>query len=204
LATVTAAATAERALRADARRNLDAILEAAAAAFAEKGSDACVADIAQRAGVGQATIFRRFKTKADLITAVVDRKLARLEEEAEAASTHKRAWDGLREFMQTATELHMRDRGLFEAAQDQVIGDEHLMARKARLLDIVGELVARAKREGDLRKDIVAEDIPVLVCGAAQSGVMLRDAGDEAWRRYLQISLDGLRADGGRCRLHAR
>jgi AcrR family transcriptional regulator len=49
-------------LRADAARNLELILEAADEAFAEQGHEACVADIATRAGVGQATIFRRFET----------------------------------------------------------------------------------------------------------------------------------------------
>src|SRR3954454_21224465 len=95
-------------LRADAARNLELILEAAETAFAEKGHDACVADIATEAGVGQATIFRRFETKDDLIAALFERKLAQFIDAAQAAGRKKRAWDGLMEFMSTATQLHVR------------------------------------------------------------------------------------------------
>src|SRR3954447_15717334 len=96
----------ERALRADAQRSLEAILETAAEVFAEKGHEACVADIATRAGVGQATIFRRFETKDDLIVAVFERKFARLRELLDAALRKRSAWDGLMEFMAAVTEMH--------------------------------------------------------------------------------------------------
>src|SRR3954469_19812482 len=101
-------------LRADAARNLELILEAAEEVFAEKGNEACVADIARRAGVGQATIFRRFETKDDLIAAVMEQRLGLLIEAADRASRRKRAWDGLREFMMAATELHARDRAVLQ------------------------------------------------------------------------------------------
>ncbi len=62
-------------LRADAQRNLERILEAARVVFAEDGLDASVADVAERAGVGTATIFRRFATKDDLCAAILEREL---------------------------------------------------------------------------------------------------------------------------------
>ncbi len=62
-------------LRADAQRNLALILEAARAVFAEEGLDASVAEVAERAGVGTATIFRRFPTKDDLIAAILEQEL---------------------------------------------------------------------------------------------------------------------------------
>ncbi|MFL5895000.1 MAG: TetR/AcrR family transcriptional regulator [Thermoleophilaceae bacterium] len=192
-------AVAERALRADAQRNLESILEAAAATFADKGLDASVADIARRAGVGQATIFRRFETKDDLIAAVMEQRLGLLIEAADGASRRKRAWDGLREFMLAATELHARDRAVLQSMAERLKAEErmpdHVADLKAQLLSEVGALVERAKTEGDLRKDVAAQDIPVLICGAAQSGAMMPGAGDDVWKRYLQISLDGLRAD---------
>jgi AcrR family transcriptional regulator len=192
---------AERALRADAQRNLESILEAAGGAFAECGLEACVADIARRAGVGQATIFRRFETKDDLIAAVIERQMQKLQETAERAAGRKRAWDGLREFMEAATEIHIRDRGLLEAVHERMASEPKLMGCKARLGDIVGVLVERAKKEGDLRKDVTAQDFPLLVAAAAQAGTMAIEADPELWRRYLQIMLDGLRADGAHGRL---
>ena len=64
-------------LRADAQRNLERILEAARAVFARDGLDASVADVAERAGVGTATIFRRFPTKDDLVAAMLEYELER-------------------------------------------------------------------------------------------------------------------------------
>src|SRR3954468_8687813 len=99
------AVVAERVLRADAQRNLELMLEAAAEAFAEKGHEAGVADIAKRAGVGQATIFRRFETKDDLIAAVFERKIGQMHDAVRAALRKRSAWDGLRELMAMATEM---------------------------------------------------------------------------------------------------
>src|SRR6187401_2826543 len=123
------------ALRADAARNLELILDAAEAAFAEKGHDASVADIAARAGVGQATIFRRFETKDDLIAAVFERKIEELVGVAEAASRKRRAWDGLIQFMTAATELHARDRGFFQSMAEQLMENPHLRERKLEIHD---------------------------------------------------------------------
>jgi len=195
------AVVAERALRADAQRNLELILEAAAGEFAERGLEVCVADIARRAGVGQATIFRRFETKEDLIAAVVERKLDLLEAAVETASERKRAWDGLREFMEAAVEVHMQDRGLYEAVHDRLKSDPHMMEKKAHLLESIAALVERAKREGDVRRDIAAQDVPMLVAAVAQAGAITKDTDPEVWRRYLQIMVDGLRNDGCRGRL---
>src|SRR6476469_4140817 len=109
LETMPGAVVAERGLRADAQRNLELILEAAAEAFAEKGHEAGVADIAKRAGVGQATIFRRFETKDDLIAAVFERKMAQMHEAVLAALRKRSAWDGLTGLMAAATEMQLRD-----------------------------------------------------------------------------------------------
>ena len=77
-------------LRADAQRNLERILEAARAVFARDGLDASVADVAERAGVGTATIFRRFPTKDDLVAAMIEYELetfgARAREALESAA----------------------------------------------------------------------------------------------------------------------
>ena len=142
------------ALRADAARNLELILEAAEEAFAEKGNEACVADIATRAGVGQATIFRRFDTKDDLIAAVFERKIHQLLTTTQAASRKRRAWDGLLELMSVVTALHARDRGFFQSMAQQLMKDQHLADLKHQMKDAVTGLVERAKAEGDLRQDI--------------------------------------------------
>ncbi|MFL5839736.1 MAG: TetR/AcrR family transcriptional regulator [Thermoleophilaceae bacterium] len=185
---------AERALRADAQRNLEAILEAAAEAFAEKGHEACVADIAKRAGVGQATIFRRFETKDDLIAAVFERKVAQMLDAVRAASRKRSAWEGLREFMGVVTELQLRDRGFFQANAQRLIDLPHIKALKQEVHEEVSALVARAKEEGGLREDLSAEDIFALSLAAAQAATMGPSPSPRVWRRYLQVVMDGMRA----------
>jgi len=84
-------------LRADARRNRERIIAAARVAFAEHGLDVGVAEIAHRAGVGTATLFRRFPTKQDLVVAVMEECMAHMQElvaragEAEARSPRSRS-----------------------------------------------------------------------------------------------------------------
>jgi AcrR family transcriptional regulator len=180
-------------LRADAARNLELILEAAEAAFAEKGQEACVADIAARAGVGQATIFRRFETKDDLITAVFERKLAHVAEVADSASRKRKAWDGLVLFMTFAAELQCNDRGFFEGYHERLMAEPAVRAKKEHVLKQVDDLVERAKAEGSLREDITTDDIHRLVSAAAQAST---GSNPRALKRYLQIITDGLRAGG--------
>jgi AcrR family transcriptional regulator len=181
------------ALRADAARNLELILEAAEEAFAEKGNSACVADIAARAGVGQATIFRRFETKDDLIAAVFERKIQQVVAAAEAASRKRRAWDGLVDFMGVATELQLRDRGFFQSMAQQLMKDQHLADLKRRASDKLADLVERAKAEGDLRPDIAVEDIHAFCCAAAQAAAFGPGPKPRAWKRYLAVITDGMR-----------
>jgi AcrR family transcriptional regulator len=66
----------ERRLRADAARNVERILRAARAAFADGGPDVSLEEIARRAGVGTRTLYRHFPTKGDLVRAVIDQSVA--------------------------------------------------------------------------------------------------------------------------------
>ena len=181
-------------LRADAARNLELILEAAEEAFAEKGHEASVGDIAARAGVGQATIFRRFETKDDLIAAVFERKLEQLLDAVGAASRKRRAWDGLMEFMTTVTENQLRDRGFFQSMAEQLMEREHLRELKLEMKELMTALVEKAKAEGDLRADMTPEDVFAFCCAAASAAAMGQNQGPRALKRYLAVITDGMRA----------
>lgn len=180
-----------RALRADAERNRGLILEAAVAVFAERGLEAGVAEVAQRAGVGSATVFRRFPTKRDLIVAVVEARIAEMGDELEAALRAGDPWAGLVTAMEAIARVQARDRGLFEAIGGSVSGDEHLHAKHAELHVQLERIAARAKQAGALREDVEATDLPLLAAGAASTCQV--GAASELWRRYLGIMLDGLR-----------
>jgi AcrR family transcriptional regulator len=170
-------------LRADAQRNLGRVLEAAAEAFAEHGPDVSVDAIARRAGVGNATVFRRFPTKGALIAAVVQVRVRELTALADAALEDEDAGAALTAFLWRAAELQARDRGLYECLDRCLLSPE-----VAELEQAVVRLVERAQAAGALRADIGARDVPALV------GAAIRVAPQGQWRRYVGVVLDGLRA----------
>jgi AcrR family transcriptional regulator len=169
-------------LRADAQRNLGRVLDAAAEAFAERGPDVSVDEIARRAGVGHATVFRRFPTKDSLMAAVVNARVAELAGLADAALTAPDAGAAFVEFVWRAAELQARDRGLYECYGRCESTPELEALQRAMAL-----VVRRAQEAGALRHDFDAQDVPTLV------GAAIRVAPEGQWRRYVEVVLDGLR-----------
>src|SRR3954447_246112 len=190
-------ASEERALRADAQRNLARILDAAREVFAEEGIEASVAEVAERAGVGTATIFRRFPTKDDLLAAVVLGRLQELAESARHAAQAKDAGRAWRQFMQTAASFSIGDRGFTESTECGFT-DPRLHDLAVEIRSSVERLLERAQDAGEVRADVTVEDIPVLLSAVAHAGLSLEPVAAGLWRRYLDIVLDGLRPDGAR------
>jgi AcrR family transcriptional regulator len=185
------------ALRADAQRNLVRVLDAAREVFAEHGIDAPVTEIAERAGVGVGTIFRRFPTKEDLLVAVVEQRTEQLIEAADLALESSDPGAALRRFMETATAMQISDVCWCEAGAD-IFGREGIRELTDVLVGKIGELLTSAQTAGQVRSDVRALDIPVLLMAVAKSGLMLEDAVPGAWKRYLAIILDGLRPEAAR------
>ncbi|MCW2964011.1 MAG: TetR family transcriptional regulator [Actinomycetia bacterium] len=185
------------ALRADAQRNLVRVLDAAREVFAEQGIDAPVTDIAERAGVGVGTIFRRFPTKDDLLVAVVEQRTVQLIDAADAALESTDPGAALRSFMETAAAMHISDVCWCEAGSD-LFGRDGIRELIDVLVGKMGELLTRAQTAGQVRSDVRALDIPVLLMAVAKSGLMLEEAVPGAWKRYLGIILDGLRPEAAR------
>jgi AcrR family transcriptional regulator len=178
-------------MRADARRNRAKIVRAAKACLARDGLDAQMDEIAGRAKVGVGTVYRHFPTKDDLVVALCADRFERLAELAHTALEDPDPWAGFCGFVRASAEIQVADRALSEVMLDR--GDvmrKH--AERVKLLELVGELMKRAKKAGALRKDAEPEDVPMLVCalgGAAEMKMM-------SWERYLGIAIDGLRAPG--------
>jgi AcrR family transcriptional regulator len=186
------------ALRADAQRNLVRVLDAAREVFAEQGIDAPVTEIADRAGVGVGTIFRRFPTKDDLLVAVVEQRTAQLIDAADAALESSDPGAALRRFMETAAAMHISDVCWCDASDTDLFDREGIREQIDVLVGKMGELLTRAQTAGDVRSDVRALDIPVLLMAVAKSGLMLEAAVPGAWKRYLGIILDGLRPEAAR------
>jgi AcrR family transcriptional regulator len=186
------------ALRADAARNRERIVAAAAEVFAERGLDASTAEVAQRAGVGEATIFRRFPHKLDLVDAILETKMSEsidLIAECAAEADPER---GLRRFFVDILETKMQhDQGYLEAMHDRCMTNPRFQPLRTRWLELVGVLVRRAKEVGVLRKDIQPQDLGFLLMAiAATMQAPVKGVRDDLWKRYAGIVLDGLRPEG--------
>ena len=189
-------------LRADALRNRRRILDAAAAAFAERGLDVGVAEIARRAEVGAGTIFRRFPTKEDLIVAIVEERLGEVLTVADEALAADDAGEGFRRFVEVLTERQVRDRGFFDAAATRIGAEPRLREMHERLIEAADRIVARAQDSGDVRADIEAIDVLALTCAVAATPDPITIAYPDAWRRYIDIVLDGLAPAGATALSH--
>ena len=178
-----------RPLRADARRNRERVLAAARDALADHGLDAQIDDIAERAGVGVGTVYRHFPTKEALFDALVGERWLKLAEAAGPSFDADDAWEGLTDFLWRAAYLHRDNRawGQLAAAAPLEFGRDE----QQELLRVTGELLKRAQKSGQARKDLTAQDIGMLMCGTC--GVM-QTTGDDRWERFFSIALEGLRA----------
>ncbi len=186
--------TATRPLRADAERNLRALLDAAREAFAQRGLGVSVDEIAKRAGVGKGTVFRRFPTKEHLISAILVDRLEEAERIGAELLDHADAGAALHELMCAGAALQARDRGFFESVAKAARADEQLHDAKQRLISVTAALLARAQEEGTVRADVTAEDILMLECASVQAAAPFQEQSPELWRRYLDLAFDGLRA----------
>ncbi len=187
-------AVVERPLRADARRNREAVLEAAREAFADTGLDAQMDDIAARAGVGVGTVYRHFPTKEALIEALHADRWRRLTAAADPYRDADDPWDGLQRFLWDAARLQRDNRSWAELAAAAPLRFDAEDERQD-LLAVTQELVDRAKEAGAVRADLSSHDIGMLMCGTAS---VMRTTGahdgDSRWERFFELGLQGLRA----------
>jgi AcrR family transcriptional regulator len=184
--------TPHRPRRADAERNRARILAAASELFAERGFDASMPELADRAGVGVGTVYRAFPDKEHLLDAVMAERFRWLAEKIEAAAQADDPWDAFTDVVWKGAALHAKDRA-FHQCMPQAAGLPEVSEARGRALDAFQQLIGRAQKAGAMRQDVVAEDIPMLLAGVGLS----RSAGPSvAWERHLAVVIDGLRAEG--------
>jgi AcrR family transcriptional regulator len=189
----TAAENGGRALRADARRNRDAIIAAAKKLFADEGLDAQMPDVAKAAKVGVGTVYRHFPTKEDLIPPLAGERFERLAEKAREGIEAEDPWEGLCDFLRFSAQIQADDRGLCE-----VMGSRPEVMEGAAygvgLDQLCEELVRRAQRSGELRKDLDWQDIPMIACSLGRITSAEQGPAVGRWPRLVEIVIDGLRA----------
>jgi AcrR family transcriptional regulator len=185
-----------RRLRRDAQRNRDAIVAAARQLFCDHGLEAPLDEIARQAGVGIATLYRRFPSRVELLDAVLADTLQAHIEVAEQALATDDPWEGFAFYLEETCRLQATDRGLNDAMGMQFPRAATVEAAKARLFEVVDQVVDRAQQAGQLRADFTLEDLVFVTWANSRILPAVRAAGaPDAWRRQLGFLLDGFRAD---------
>jgi AcrR family transcriptional regulator len=189
------APTIAKSLRSDARRNRAALVASARELFGREGVDVPVEEITQHAGLGMGTLYRHFPTKDELIDAVLEDAFAEILRLAEEAVAEADAWAGFTGFLERALELHAQNRGVKDMLASRQHGAQHADAMRRRIRPLLARLVERAQEQGALRADFMPEDLPLLFWSAGRVIEVTAKVAPGAWRRYLGLILDGLRAE---------
>lgn len=175
-------------MRADAARNAERILHAARDAYAELGPDAPMDAIAQRAGVGERTLYRRFPTKGDLARAIIDDSVAKtLSPVIERSLRSRNPLRGLTDLIEAAVALGAREHTVLMVARKAGA----LTGVSTQLDEALSELTRRAQDAGLVRADLVADDLPRIIA-MLNSVLWLMDPASDGWRRYVALILDAI------------
>lgn len=189
------AQTARVGLRADAARNRDAIVAAARAVFSEHGLAAPLDEIARRAGVGNATLYRHFPTREELVQAALLGPMAEYLAAAEDGLADPDPWAGFRDYLLRLCQLQARDRGLADLLVTTIRTPSGELERvRGAAFELSQQLITRAQDAGQLRADFRHQDLPLLLM--ANAGLVQRTQGGapDSWRRVAAFILDGLQA----------
>lgn len=190
-----------RAARSDAQDNRERILAAARAVFAAEGLDAPMREIARRAEVGAATVYRHFPTKQALALEALAGQINACHTVLDAALADPDPWHGFTRVVEEICELHARDRDFAAAFTSAFPRAVDFAALRHKALASVAEIARRAKAAGSLRPDFVVEDLVLVLM--ANRGIRAGSATARiaASRRFAALALQGLRATPESARL---
>jgi AcrR family transcriptional regulator len=188
-ATPQLAGLVQRPRRADARRNHDRLLVAAAEAFTQHGTAASLEEIARRAGVGIGTLYRHFPTRQALLEAVYIDEVEEMSRAAEGL-VDLEPWDALRTWLHqfvryAATKRALADEMLATMDKDDAV----FVACRAAITSAGDMLLGRAQKAGVVRSDTNFTEVGRMVAGIAA----IRTADPGQIERILDVALDGLR-----------
>ena len=175
----------EPGLRADAERNRDRILAAARHLYATEGLGVSMASVAREAGVGKATLSRRYATREDLINAVFADRMAGYAAATAEALADSDPWHGFTRYIEAVCAMQAADRGFADVLVMSFPTAQALEARRAESYQGFLELISRAKATGHLRADFSPEDLVVLLMANAGVIAATGDDAPEAWRRLV-------------------
>jgi AcrR family transcriptional regulator len=182
-----------RGLRADALRNRQRILEAARQIFEERGVDAPLDEVAERASVGAGTLYRHFPTRRALVEAAFEKELVKVAAIAEEASQCEDPWVGFSTYLERLCSAMATDRGLSDLLLLEIPNSEEVTGACRRQARAQAELLRRAQEAGAVRDDLVPEDVFLFLVANAAVTQMTRLAAPHAWRRLVALLLEACR-----------
>ncbi len=178
--------------RRDARDNREAILAAARALFADS-ADVAMAQVARRAGVGQATLYRNFPSRGALAAEILDESVERI---AALAAEHAGQADAFFVILRGLIDSMVNLYGVAVLARRDAETDSHLQDTRQRIRELLTEPLCDAKAAGTLRRDVSIDDV-FLMFGMARGAMEgLADSGARSGvaHRVLALILGGIEA----------
>jgi AcrR family transcriptional regulator len=174
----------------DTEAKRERIVSAAGRLFARDGLEAPMPAVAALAGAGVGSLYRQFPSKRELLAALVMRRMEQIRQAAlQAAASDGNRWQALTEMLWTTAERHSAD-GFLGEAWAQVEDHEEVRLATRRVEQAIEALLALAREEGSLRADATFVDVRLLFVSARA----VRQIDRDAWRRLVQLMIDGLAA----------
>lgn len=180
-----------RVQRVDARTNRARILDVAEEVFGKGGESASTEEVARLAGVGIATVFRHFPTKAALLEAVLVRRFDRLREQAEALLDADDPGSAFFDFFSHLVADAATKIAIAEALLDAGGDSEAAAQASTRLRQVVGTLLEHAQQAGAVRDDVELPEVYALLVGTSRAAAR-GNLDQHVTRRMLAIVFDGL------------
>ncbi|GAA0356245.1 TetR/AcrR family transcriptional regulator [Microbispora corallina] len=178
--------------RSDAEDNRRRLVEVARAAFAADGLDLPVREIARRAGMGAATVYRHFPSRDDLVAAVLAERVARCEEDMRADLADPDSRRALRGAILRFAERQAHDRGLNDALLGSHAAGAAFAGLRRAHAAAFARLVERARRDGAVRHQVSVEDARTALRAIAYLRALPAPSASSAIPRLTRVLLDGL------------
>ncbi|MPY48833.1 TetR/AcrR family transcriptional regulator [Streptomyces acidicola] len=181
-------------LRSDAERNRERIIAAARKVFARDGLGASMASVAREAGVGIATMFRRFPTKEELVAAVFADRMDAYADAVAVALDDPDPWHGFIGYLEAACAMQAADYGFADVLTTSFPTAKAMEERRNEAYTGMVRLIDRAKAAGRLREDFDPSDLVLI--HMANAGVVnaTGDAAPDAWRRVVALFIQSFEA----------
>ncbi|NUR26550.1 MAG: TetR/AcrR family transcriptional regulator [Catenulispora sp.] len=180
-------------LRVDARENRDRVLAAARELFAESGLEVTMRQIARRADVGPATLYRRFPTKRDLVLEAFEDELAECGSIVYDGAADPDPWRGFCDVVERVLLLNARNQGFTDAFMSAHPDVVDFAAHREELGRVVAAVIRRAQDAGRLRPDFAFDDFALILLAGRGLTAAPASTRDAAVRRFAAFVIDGLR-----------